>query len=94
MAMTRRRLGSIAAGLYVAGAAIVLAMFLMAPPDGLANIGIVLYVLPLSLLGIFLGGEFPFMPDALGYYGSHVAFFVPSVALIAALIRRVIGGGR
>jgi hypothetical protein len=92
MSVTRRRIGTLAAGLYLVGAAIVLVSFLMAPQDGLANIGIALYVFPISFAGVWLGGEFPFMPDALGYYGGHFAYFVPAVLLFAILIWRTIGG--
>jgi hypothetical protein len=34
------------------------------------------------------------MPSAFGYYGGHIAYFLPSVALIAFLLWRVIGGKR
>lgn len=54
-------------------------------PDGLANIGIVLYTFPVVLIGTFLLKlDFPYVPG--GYYQAHALYFWPSVALLAALL--------
>lgn len=77
-----------ALGVYLLLGGLVLINFLQAPPDGLANVGIALYVFPVTLLGKVLGFEFPpFVPKGLGYYGSHVAFFIPSLFAQAFFLR-------
>lgn len=95
--MTRQKIAIIATTLYLVVAALVLATFLMAPPDGLANIWVAIWTLPVTLLGLGLlyypfGIEFPFVPSGgmLGYYGSHVAYFIPAALLLAWLIYRLI----
>ena len=87
--MTLQRIALIATALYLLGGAIVLGTFLMAPPDGLANIWIAAWTLPVMLLGLGLlyypfGIEFPFVPftGSFGYYGSHVVYFVPVVLFL------------
>lgn len=96
--MTRRTLGNWVVGAYLAGAAFVLVTFLMAPPDGLANVWIVLWTAPLSLPSFLLplpvGVEFPYFPPSLGFHGRHVAWFIPATLLIAWALRRLIGGRR
>jgi len=96
--MTRRRIGTWIAGAYLAVAAFILVTFLMAPPDGLANVWIVLWTAPLSLpsflLPLPMGFEFPYFPPSLGYHGRHVAWFVPTTLIIAWGLRRLIGGPR
>jgi len=70
---------------YIAGAFLVWMNFVKANPDGLANIGIVLYTLPVALFGIFvLKLEFPFAPGA--YYHAHGLYFSISVATLATLL--------
>ena len=69
--------------------------FVNTNPDGLANIGLVFYVAPISLLGIMAawltgGGEFPFIPTGLGYLSSHAVFFFPSLIIIAVAIYSVL----
>jgi hypothetical protein len=59
--------------------------------DGLANVGLILAVLPISLLGFVLTifadkPDFPFIPDCCGYFIDHALFYVPSVAIIACSI--------
>lgn len=94
--MTRRTFGNGVATAYLAVAAFVLVTFLMAPPDGLANIWIVLWTAPLSLPSFVLpwpsGIVFPYFPSSLGYHGRHVAWFIPCVFAIAWALRRLIGG--
>jgi hypothetical protein len=88
--MTRHALALTITALYLMGATAVLTAFLMAPPDGLANVWIAVWTLPATvlLLGLLyypFGIEFPFVPagGALGYYGSHIAYFVPVVLILA-----------
>ncbi|MFZ1681355.1 MAG: hypothetical protein WAT70_10085 [Rhizobiaceae bacterium] len=94
--MTRRKLGNGVAGAYLAVAVFVLATFLMAPPDGLANVWIVLWTAPLSLPSFVLpwpaGIEFPCFPSMLGFHGRHVAWFIPATLAIAWALRRIVGG--
>ena len=94
--MSRRMIGNWLAAIYLAGAGVVLFDFLRAPPDGLANAGIALYVFPVTVLGLGLGRltgiAFPYAPSWLGYYWGHVAFFVPAVVVCAVLLRRIAGG--
>jgi hypothetical protein len=57
-------------------------------PDGLANLGLMLVVLPVTVAGLFIGWladqeSFVLLPDGLGYFGDHALFYAPSVALIA-----------
>ena len=67
--------------------------FLNTNPDGLANVGLVIMVLPITLLGLLLGWligahEFLLIPDRFGYYGDHAIFFIPSALLVTALLWR------
>ena len=61
-------------------AALVWIDFARLPPDGLANVGLMLAVLPVTLLDLALRGllglsRSPFMPSHLGYYPAHAVFF-------------------
>lgn len=61
------------------------------PPDGLANAGLMLVVLPVTLLDLALRpssapGSFVLMPNSLGYYANHAVFFSFGVLVIAALL--------
>jgi hypothetical protein len=83
------------AGIYLAGGLAVWISFARTNPDGLANVGLVLYVFPISLLGLAVGwltgsAEFLLIPDRFGYYGDHAVFFFPSLFAIAALIAWVV----
>lgn len=65
-----------------------------APPDGLANLGLMLAVLPVTLAGLAIGWVsgaegFVLLPEGLGYSTSHAAYFFPSAALIAAALWRL-----
>jgi hypothetical protein len=100
MKSPRRRAAVIATSIYVLSAVAVWAAFMMAPPDGLANIWIALWALPVTLAGLALlywpfGIEFPFVPftgPLIGYYASHAIYFALAVPLIAAFLFRVIAG--
>ena len=61
--------------------------FRSSPPDGLANLGLMLFALPVTLLDLALRpstapGSFVLMPDSLGYYPNHAVFFSGSVKVI------------
>ena len=63
--------------------------FARLPPDGLANLGLMLVVFPITLLDLGLRpadapGSMVLMPDSLGYYADHAVFFGCSVLVIAA----------
>jgi hypothetical protein len=95
--MTRRKIAKAASLLYLLGAAGILASLFSAGHDGTGYLPMVIWALPASLIGLFtvywpFGVAFPFTPAALGHLGGHIAFFVPSVAVIALLIWRIIGG--
>ncbi|GLS36847.1 hypothetical protein GCM10010869_24380 [Mesorhizobium tianshanense] len=73
---------------YLAPAAGVWIDFVNTNPDGLANLGLMFVVLPITVAGLFIGWlvdqeSFVLLPDGLGYFGDHALFYVPSVALIA-----------
>ena len=68
--------------------------FATTAPDGLANIGLMVVVLPVTAIGLALGWAigseaFPLLPDGFGYLGSHAAYFAPSALLIALMLWRI-----
>ena len=72
---------------YCAIALLAWADFSNSPPDGLANAGLMLVALPITLLDLALRpntapGSFVLMPDSLGYYTNHAVFFAGSVIVI------------
>jgi len=69
---------------YVLGALPIWSDFSQTPPDGLANVGIALYTLPIVLVvRLLTNAEFPYF-DTGGYYEDHATYFVVSVSIIAA----------
>jgi hypothetical protein len=67
--------------------------FVHTNPDGLANVGLVVMVLPVTLVGLLIKWlfgipEFPLIPDWFGYYWDHAVFFIPSALLITTLLWR------
>ena len=95
--MTRRKIAKALVILYLLGAALIAVSLFFAGHAGVGYAPMIAWALPMSLVGLFtvywpFGVAFPFMPAALGFYGGHIAFFLPSAALIAWLIWRVIGG--
>jgi hypothetical protein len=75
-------------GIYCSIAALAWIDFARLPPDGLANVGLMLVVLPVTLLDLALRGllglaRSPFLPSQLGYYAAHAVFFAGSVTVIA-----------
>jgi hypothetical protein len=86
-----QRLPKIISAIYLAGGLAVWISFISTNHDGLANVGLILYVFPVSLLGLAVGWvigrtEFLLIPDRFGYYGDHAVFFFPSLFAVAALI--------
>ena len=78
-------------GVYCAVALFTWLDFSRAPADGLANVGLMLVVLPVTLLDLLLRpshapGSFVLMPDRFGYYANHAIFFGPSVIVIASCL--------
>ena len=68
--------------LYIAGAVFVWMIFSVASPDGLANVGIVIYTFPIVAIGTYLLNlNFPYVSG--GYYEAHALYFWPSVAILA-----------
>lgn len=95
--MSRRKTAKILTALYLLGAVGVLSNFLLTPLDDSADLAMVVWTLPTALIGLLgvywpFKVAFPFMPAAIGYIGGHLAFFLPSVALIAFLMWRIIAG--
>ena len=73
---------------YAAAALLAWLDFSRMPPDGLANVGLMMMAAPITLLDLALRpstapGSFVLMPDSLGYYGNHAVFFAGSVLVIA-----------
>ncbi len=67
---------------YLLGAVLVWIDFRNSPPDGLANVGIGLYTLPVFLVArLFTVDQFPYFGG--GYYDSHTKYFVASVLIIS-----------
>ena len=78
-------------GGYALGGLLVLLHFWQQPPDGLANIWIFIYTLPLALLGHWLWpGQFPFMPG--GFHIAHTLYFIPPVLFLSAVLWLLIWG--
>jgi hypothetical protein len=65
--------------------------FARLPRDGLANLGLMLVVFPVTLLDLYLrpsgaSGSSVFIPNSYGYYYDHAVFFGISVSLIAGAL--------
>src|SRR4051794_35312248 len=63
--------------------------FMRLPPDGLANLGIMLVIWPAALLDLALrpaneSGRSMLIPERWGYYGDQSAFYWASVIVLAA----------
>jgi hypothetical protein len=80
-----KKLKYIIPSIYLVVGICVWLQFMSSPPDGLANIGIVMYVLPITIIGFLIFGKtFPFFSGS--YYVSHSKFFFMSILIITALI--------
>ena len=76
---------------YAAVALLAWINFSQLPPDGLANVGLMLVVLPITLLDLVLRpkdspSSSVLMPDSFGYYGDHAVYFGTSVLIIGILL--------
>lgn len=77
--------------LYLLVALIAWIDFVRTPPDGLANLGLMLIVFPVALVDLALRPAFKrtdsiFIPSSLGYYPAHAVFFGCSVLILAAAL--------
>ena len=77
--------------LYLAVALLAWVNFWLLPPDGLANVGLMLVVLPATILDLLLRpsdspGSPVLVPDRFGYYCDHAVFFWISAVAIAAVL--------
>ncbi len=76
---------------YILGAVFVWLDFSHLPPDGLANIGIVLYTFPVILVArVLTNSEFPFVGSSMDYYEAHALYFGASVFIIALTLYLVV----
>ena len=67
---------------YALGAVPICVNFAAAPPDGLANIWLLIYTFPVVALCTFgFGMEFPYFVGS--YYLAHTVYFVTVVALLS-----------
>jgi len=87
--MLRRRVQLVAPTLYVAFAVYGWVDFVHTNHDGLANVGLFLITLPVSMLCLAVGSltgqtGMP-MPQGHGYIGDHALYYVPAVAVTASL---------
>lgn len=86
-----RRARFILPGLYLALALYLWIDFATAARDGLANVGLFFVTFPVALAGLLIdrliGSEsFSLLPDGFGYLGNHAVYYVPAVAVTAALV--------
>ena len=85
----KRRARFILPGLYVAFALYAWVDFTRTNPDGLANIGLFLVTLPVTLfdlaLGALSGQSSVLMPSGHGYIGDHALYYFPAAAVTAGL---------
>lgn len=71
--------------LYLLGAVFVWLNFSKLPPDGLANIGIVLYTLPVVLIAsLATSRQFPYLHGP--YYQAHAVYFSLSVVIMTIVL--------
>ena len=61
------------------------------PPDGLANLGLMIVTFAVTILGLVLtwvvgARDFVLLPNGFGYYGDHAIYYWPSVSIIAAFL--------
>ena len=86
----RRRARFILPGLYLALAAYVWWDFTRTAHDGLANLGLFAVTLPVTAVGFLIDAAtgttgFSLMPSGHGYLTDHALYYVPAVAVTAAL---------
>ena len=85
----KRRAQVILPALYLAFATYGWVDFVNTNHDGLANVGLFLITLPVTILlliaGSVMGQTSMPMPDGHGYIGNHALYYVPAVIATAAL---------
>jgi hypothetical protein len=86
--LLKGRMKFLVPALYLGLATYVWLDFMNTPPDGLANVGLMIVTLPITLIGLLLTWAlgrtaFVLLPTSLGYYGDHALYYWPSVGLIA-----------
>ena len=85
----KRRARYILPGLYIGFAVYAWIDFTRTNHDGLANVGLFLVTLPVTLVDLMLGSALGksgiLMPDGHGYLGDHALYYVPAVIVTAAL---------
>ncbi len=86
-------------GVYLAFALYAWMDFMRLPKDGLANIGLMLVTLPVTVVGLILSWalgstKFVLLPNGFGYYGDHAIYYWPSVLITALLLYRLAVGVR
>ncbi len=87
----KRRARFILPGLYLALALYVWIDFTRIARDGLANVGLFLVTAPVTAVGLLIdwiigSKRFALLPDGFGYLGNHALYYVPAVAVTAALL--------
>ena len=85
-----RRARFILPGLYLALALYLWVDFATAARDGLANVGLFLVTFPVALVGLLIDSligskSFSLLPEGFGYLANHALYYVPAVAITAAL---------
>jgi hypothetical protein len=85
--------------LYLVFAVYIWIDFLRLPPDGLANVGLLIATLPVTVLGLMLSwavgsAQFVLMPGGFGYYANHAIYYWPSVLITATLLYGLVVGVR
>ena len=78
-------------GLYLAFALYGWIDFTRTNHDGLANVGLMLITLPVTLIGLLVGAllghsSFILLPSGYGYLGAHALYYVPAVAVTASAL--------
>ena len=85
----RRRARYILPGVYIAFAVYAWVDFTRTNHDGLANVGLFLVTLPVTLVNLaisaVLGRTGILMPDGHGYLGDHALYYMPAAMITAAL---------
>ena len=90
----KRRAPFMLPALYLLFALYIWVDFALAPRDGLANVGLFLATLPVTLVGLLIdtltgSARFSLLPDGFGYLGNHALYYVPAVAVTALLFYAV-----
>lgn len=87
----KRRARFILPCLYLSLALYIWIDFATAAHDGLANVGLFLITFPVTLVGLLVDAitgstSYSLLPDGFGYLGDHALYYVPAVAVTAALL--------